>query len=251
MKPSFSGLNCTSAQLSPSSYTSGVPYVGVIKVPYTGGNGGMYTGGNSVTVNGLTIKLQDGKLETGAGELTFNVSGTPTVSSPTDTTFTIDNNLVPFMTGSCSVTVGYQSTADISNVAFAGPLVYTTDNGRAGYHFVASTPDGKWSVRCFLPTSSAFADVNLQLRYSGSSTDPASKDIISNTTYMWGGGNTTQNNQVRFPKNQWAGNNGTDGGLVIATGQTAGNFPAWSDPHYFVVSLSSDKVCYNYFFWHC
>lgn len=90
------GLVCTAAKLSPSSYSAGVPYSGSLRVPYIGGNAGIYSSGSSVTVNGLTFKVLPHSLNFGGGELVFSVIGTPTVSSPVQTSILIDNNLVPF-----------------------------------------------------------------------------------------------------------------------------------------------------------
>lgn len=223
-------LVCASATLSPGGYKTGVPYLGNLKVPYIGGNGGSYQPGNSVTLHGLTFTLRAGKLEYGEGEMVFSVVGTPDTNS--DFLLDLTQAQIPFLAAGqdCQATITNQTSADIKTLAFAGPLVATTDNGRQGYHLVATTPDGKWSVRCFLPNSSQFADVNLQLRYNGSASDPATKDVISNTAYFWGGVGSTQNNQVRYPKNQWAGYNGSTASLVTAVGQTASNFPTWHDP---------------------
>lgn len=249
--PEITGLNCAGATLDPGSYTATVPYLGNLRIPYTGGNGGSYDSGATITVNGLQFKLRAGKLEFGSGFLVFSVEGTPTVSSPTATTVPIQgstgNNIVPFLTSAlhCSATVGDVVQADIKTIAFAGPLTLTSDNGRAGYHFVGTTPDGKFSVRCFLPTNTAFADVNLQVRYNGGATDPATKDILSNKAYMWGGFGSTQNNQARIPKNQWAGYNGSTAALVTATGQTAANFPTWHDPGVYAGGMPE----YRYYNW--
>lgn len=224
--PLISSLNCSAATLSPGSYTQGIPYTGILKIPYTGGNGGIFSSGSSVTVNGLSLSLQSGQLETGNGFLVFNVAGTPTVSSPTPTNFPISSTIVPFYTGSCTAAVGSSQSADISTLAFSGPLTLTSDNGRTGYSFNATTPDGKFSVRCFLPQGFAFSDVNLQIRNNDTLN---TVDILSNTSYFWGGVGSSQNNQVRLPANTWAGYYGSDAGLVTATAQDSGNFPYWWD----------------------
>lgn len=231
--PVISGtVLCGGAQLSPSSYISGTPFIGTLSIPYTGGNGGSYGEGASITLNGLSFKLKSGTLETGGGFLIFSVSGTPTVSSPTGTTIPIQgstgNNLVPFLPSSmhCSVTVGDQLKADIQEVAFAGPLT-AVSTPRAGYQFVATTPDGKFSVRVFVPTNTDLSgSSNLQLRYNGSTTI----DIIQSVHYIWGGVGGTMANQVRYPANQWAGYNTTNAALANAVIQGATNNPTWGDP---------------------
>ena len=219
--------------------------MGNLKVPYTGGNGGSYQPGSAITVHGLTFTLRAGKLEYGNGELVFSITGTP----DTNTDFQLDltDAEIPFLQSGqeCSVTITNQTAADVSSLAYTGPLSLTTDNGRTGYHWVAHTPDGKWSVRCFVPQGSAFSLVNLQLRYNGSDSDPATKDIISNTSYFWGAVGTTQNNQVRYPKNQWAGYDGSSAALVTAIGQTSANNPAWHNPAVYEGGMPE----YRYYHW--
>ncbi len=241
--PSISTLNCAAAGLRPSTYTAGVPYSGMIRVPYTGGNGRPYIAGGSVTVNGLTLTLLEGILEQGAGYLYFSVEGTPTVSSPATTTFPIDNTIVPFFSGTCSITVGNSLATDLDSFAVLGPLVATTDNGRAGYATVITTRDGKFSVRCFIPSGGNFADVNLQIRNNSAST----VDIISNGHYLWSGAGGYMQNQLRLPANNWAGDNGTSSSLLIdaTTGariQTATNFPSWGDPGVYASSLPEQRL---------
>ncbi len=89
---SVSSLNCSTATLTPKVYQSGMPYTGILKVPYLGGNGGSYSSGSpllSTGVTGLTAVLQPGDLEYGTGELIYNVTGTPSASSPNLATFHI------------------------------------------------------------------------------------------------------------------------------------------------------------------
>lgn len=109
VSPTISALQCTTAYLNPKSYTAGVPYTGTLIVPYTGGNGGSYSGGTAIAstgVTGLTATLQQGDLEYGTGQLVYNITGTPSQSSPELATFTID-----FGGQSCSASVGSNSLA--------------------------------------------------------------------------------------------------------------------------------------------
>ncbi len=260
-------INCASAVLSPTTYPDTAITDYILKVPYSGGNGGQYNGGYTIgpsaATNNLTAVLQGGKLEVGAGELTFIVSGTPASASPTTATFNVTaaglaGVGIGLGTGSsftnCDVVVGASSSnADIKKVAVLGSLELTSDNGRQGYSIDIDSPDGKFSVRCFVPTGTAFASSNLQIRNNSSST----VDIIQNVHYVYGGMGGSMANQVRLPANQWAGHNGNATGLVTATGQTAGNFPSWGDPgvyagglpeqriYAFTATDSSDKTFYN------
>lgn len=241
--PSITKLNCSSAEMYPSSYTAGVPFNGTIRIPYEGGNGRPYIPGGSITVNGLTLTLIEGILEYASGYLYFKVQGTPTVSSPTTTTFVIDNNVVPFFTGSCNVTVGNTLASNLETFAILGPLVSTTDNGRSGYATVITTRDGKFSVRCFVPSGVAFADVNLQIRNNST----ANVDVISNGHYLWGGAGGYQQNQLRLPPNAWAGDNAfSSSALVDATTgarvQTATTNPYWGDPGVYAGGMPEQRI---------
>lgn len=119
--PVVTGLNCAGATLSPGSFQATVAYSGTLTVPYFGGNGAVYNGGTSTTINGLTFTLQSGKLNNGNGNLIFNVSGTPTVSS--EVTVPMNSTLIPFFTGTaCNAIVG---TRTVINVGESVTGIYT------------------------------------------------------------------------------------------------------------------------------
>jgi hypothetical protein len=82
-------LKCSEASLSPLTYTSGTQFDGIMSIPYTGGNGGIYGAQTIGPVNGLKATLAQGNFAQGSGTLNYTISGTPTVSSPTTTTFPI------------------------------------------------------------------------------------------------------------------------------------------------------------------
>ncbi len=75
----ISTLDCSTSTvtgpLSAGQSASGVS----VSVPYTGGNGGYYAGQTvtSTGVTGLTASLSAGNLSTGAGTLTYSITGTP------------------------------------------------------------------------------------------------------------------------------------------------------------------------------
>ncbi|MDA3613908.1 hypothetical protein [Polluticaenibacter yanchengensis] len=102
LKPgTISSLMCGDALLSPNTYTTGSPYTGTLTVPYIGGNGGTYPSQTITTTNGLTVTLESGNFNYGAGSLTYTVTGTPTTTSPVTTN-------IPISIGSqsCTATVG-------------------------------------------------------------------------------------------------------------------------------------------------
>jgi hypothetical protein len=77
--PDIGGLTCGSATFSPTTITESTAYTGTVTVPYTGGNGADYSAGSAIAstgVTGLTATLVAGTLTGGAGNLTYNVSGT-------------------------------------------------------------------------------------------------------------------------------------------------------------------------------
>ncbi|MGG5208949.1 hypothetical protein ACQWU4_08370 [Chryseobacterium sp. MIQD13] len=106
-------ITCNGVTLSPGTYTAGTPYTGTMNVPYTGGNGGVYAAQTVGPVNGLTATLPAGNFNVGSGILSYTVSGMPTASSPTLTTFPINIG-----GQTCSATVGAGA------VIAPGELVY-------------------------------------------------------------------------------------------------------------------------------
>jgi len=77
---SISTLSCSSATYS-STATINTAYTGTVTVPYTGGNGASYNTGSGIAssgVTGLTATLAAGALQSGSGNLTYNIAGSPT-----------------------------------------------------------------------------------------------------------------------------------------------------------------------------
>ncbi len=148
-----------------------------------------------------------------------------------------------FNTSSSTGITSNPGLASIESIAVMGPLVATTDNGRAGYAISITTPDGKFSVRCFIPTGTAFADVNLQIRNNTTST----VDIISNGHYLWGGAGGYMQNQLRLPIAAWAGDNAVSSASLIdaTTGaniQTASTNPYWGDPGVYAGGMPEQRI---------
>ncbi|MBD8388132.1 hypothetical protein [Dysgonomonas sp. BGC7] len=114
LESKISDLLCAGALMTPSSYTAGTPFDGVLRISYIGGTGGGYEGtATSAPVNGLQIERLEGRLAIGGGEVLYRVFGTPTVSSPTTTTFPIS-----FLDKTCNITVGSGvSSVNIRNLS--------------------------------------------------------------------------------------------------------------------------------------
>ena len=219
--PEVAEILCGAASLSPGAYYQGEPYVGVMRVPYAGGNGGIYSSGAAFTSNGLTFRLQAGKLEIGAGELVFNVQGTnPTVSSPVVTRVPINSTTVPFFTGSCEAVVGDQITADIKNIAVMDYMRFVQNDPQtnlAGYYVQCHTPDGLYTIRVWFEHS----------RQNGSATatnNTTSARIDGATNNVQIRNNTTGNVTIMWNYNtEWGSYLGSaGGGLVIPAGVFGG-----------------------------
>lgn len=219
--PAIVQLLCGGATISPSAYYEGTPYTGVMKVAYTGGNGGAYDTGDPVTVNGLTFRLQAGKLEVGSGELLFNVSGTPTVTSPVGTHVPLYSATIPFFSDSCTAVVGDQLQADIKTIAVMDYMSFQTDpdTGAKGFGVKCTTPDGLYTVRVWLrhsnQTAAATASNNTESVASGSNNNVqlrnntgSTKVIMWNYSTFYGGQITDAGGNLSVPASRYGGGAG-------------------------------------------
>lgn len=79
---SVTAITCSSVTFSATA-TASTAYTGTATVPYTGGNGVAYSAGTAISstgVTGLTATLSAGTLASGAGSLTYTITGTPASS---------------------------------------------------------------------------------------------------------------------------------------------------------------------------
>ena len=79
---SITTLACASATYSATA-TAATAYTGTATVPYTGGNGVAYSAGSAIAstgITGLTATLATGILASGAGSVTFAITGTPSAA---------------------------------------------------------------------------------------------------------------------------------------------------------------------------
>ncbi|SIQ45576.1 hypothetical protein SAMN05880573_105214 [Chryseobacterium sp. RU33C] len=130
-------ISCSDVSLTPSTYTSGTAYTGILSIPYTGANGGNYPAQNIGPVNGLTATLSAGSFNVGAGTLNYTVSGTPTVSSPITTTFPINIG-----GKSCNATVGQGTTLTIGGISANTYYANSTTMNNSGAYFSANVKYG-------------------------------------------------------------------------------------------------------------
>lgn len=99
-------LNCSGVSYSASA-TANASYTATATVPYTGGNGASYSGGSAISstgVTGLSATLDAGSLASGAGNITYSISGTPASSGTASFAITFGGQ-------SCSLTLNVASSA--------------------------------------------------------------------------------------------------------------------------------------------
>lgn len=105
-------LDCANATLDDASYTNGTTYSGTLTIPYSGGDGGVYPSQTIGPINGLTGTLTSGNFEVGDGNIVYSITGTPTLTSPATTSFTITIG-----GQTCTATVGNGNTNFINDYA--------------------------------------------------------------------------------------------------------------------------------------
>ena len=153
---SISTLTCSSAVVS-GNLTSDQPASGVsASVPYTGGNGGTHSGQTvtSTGVEGLTATLASGNFASGAGNLVYAITGTPSAYGPAVFALNIGgqncNLVLTVQAGAYSGTISTLScscpkiTGTLKNsqpaASITAGISYTAGNGGSyGSQVVAST----------------------------------------------------------------------------------------------------------------
>jgi uncharacterized protein (TIGR02145 family) len=118
----ISNLQCDNATLS-GMLVSGLAASGVsADVPYTGGNGGIYSGQTvaSTGVTGLTATLEAGIFASGAGSVTYQISGTPAGAGTADFELFLEGQSC---TLSLPVADGAISTLNCAGATQTGTLV--------------------------------------------------------------------------------------------------------------------------------
>lgn len=208
--PAITSLICSNTTFDRQTLKENEYFETYARVPYHGGNGGVYLQGpeiSSTGVTGLKAQLQEGKLANGAGELVYRIWGTPNKSTPNTAIFDIsfptgfDSNNNPTY-AKCVIELGNTSYAKIETVSVVGPLVYTEDNNVPGFGREITSPDGKWSMRVFVPKGGVnyknyggsgtsvddndqFEDCDIQLRPNNIASD---KKIMFTVSVLWKGG---------------------------------------------------------------
>jgi len=240
--PAIASLLCENIGFDRQTLENGVYFETLVRVPYSGGNGAVYSQGSVINcelpqageklVTGLQMQLQNGKLANGAGELIYRIWGTPNGDSPDVARFKISfptGLAAPNDSVRCEVEIGNTAFAKIETVAVVGPLVYTEDNNVPGYGRSVTSPDGKWSVRAFVPKPSVnyatgtledgtpiggsgtspvgmnFEETDIQIRANKMKTD---KKIMWSSDVVWSGGMLGKTDVLDIPmthSDYWGG----------------------------------------------
>lgn len=158
-----SALSCGSATFSTAA-VSGSAYTATATVPYTGGNGVAYAAGSAIAstgITGLNATLQTGTLASGAGNLTYAISGTP--SGAGTATFALS-----FGGQTCSLALTVSSTSSGTTTTTNSSTVTTALSATATT--TACTSTGIAQVVClaeaFKATLSSTQLSTMQLTYS-------------------------------------------------------------------------------------
>jgi uncharacterized protein (TIGR02145 family) len=123
----ISTLNCTSAvnsgSLTQSANASGVSST----IPYTGGNGGTHNGQTvaSTGVTGLTATLTAGVFANGAGNLTYAISGTPSISGTASFALNIGGKTCT-LTRTVNLPIGTITTLNCASATNTGSLTQSS-----------------------------------------------------------------------------------------------------------------------------
>jgi hypothetical protein len=115
--PVVTSILCNNVVYSSTNVYANTPFFTTASIPYTGGNGLAYSAGwpiESTGVTGLTASLQAGTLNTGNGNASFEISGTPNSNGAA--------NFVLQLAGQ-TCTVSLQVNEASSNVAFNFDIV--------------------------------------------------------------------------------------------------------------------------------
>ena len=194
---SITTLNCAGATTT-GTLTSGTAASGVSSsVPYTGGNGGSYAAQTvtSTGVTGLTATLTAGNFATGAGTLTYNITGTPSGGGTASFAINIGGKTCSLtrtvITIPATITLAQNRTYIVASVFDQDYLPYTTPTGAATTNTQAANGVNE-AVTVNVQGSITTAGVNIKIPVTatGSGTLPAYSTTITIPASMTEDGNS-------------------------------------------------------------
>ena len=194
---SITTLNCAGATTT-GTLTSGTAASGVSSsVPYTGGNGGSYAAQTvtSTGVTGLTATLTAGNFATGAGTLTYNITGTPSGGGTASFAINIGGKTCSLtrtvITIPATITLAQNRTYIVASVFDQDYLPYTAPTGAATTNTQAANGVNE-AVTVNVQGSITTAGVNIKIPVTatGSGTLPAYSTTITIPASMTEDGNS-------------------------------------------------------------
>lgn len=198
--PSISALDCNGS-INNGTLTDGVAASSVSSIiSYTGGNGSTHTGQivTSTGVAGLTATLTAGNFATGAGTLTYNITGTPsgvgTASFAINIggkTCSLTRTVVAPITIPATITLAQDRVYMIASVYDQDYLPYTAPSGPATTNTQAAGGSNE-AVTVNVQGSITTAGVNIKIPVTatGSGTLPAYSTTITIPAGMTQDGNS-------------------------------------------------------------
>ena len=139
LPPAIDELLCEQVKLSPTKYNMNEPYNGILTIPYVGGNGMNYKK-KSITIDGLTIELIPGTLNSGQGILYYKVSGTPTAE--------IIDAQINFANKNCIVHLESENDMEIKTMEYVRNRIEVSNNGEKNKE-ISLTTLGNLQVRYY------------------------------------------------------------------------------------------------------
>ena len=187
--PSISALDCNGS-INNGTLTDGVAASSVSSIiSYTGGNGSTHTGQivTSTGVAGLTATLTAGNFATGAGTLTYNITGTPsgvgTASFAINIggkTCSLTRTVVAPITIPATITLAQDRVYMIASVYDQDYLPYTAPSGPATINTQAANGSNEaTTVNVQGSITTTGVNVKIPVTATGSGTLPAYSTTIS------------------------------------------------------------------------
>ena len=186
---SITTLNCAGAT-NTGTLTSGTAASGVSSsVPYTGGNGGSYAAQTvtSTGVTGLTATLAAGNFATGAGNLTYTITGIPSDDGPASFAINIGGQSCTFrrtvgaITIPTTITLAQNRSYIVASVYDQDYLPYTAPTGPATTTTPVAAGGGNEAVTVNVQgtITTAGVAVKIPVTATGSDTLPAYSTTIT------------------------------------------------------------------------
>ena len=185
----IASIDCAGATTT-GTLTSGTAASGVSSsVPYTGGNGGSYAAQTvtSTGVTGLTAKLAAGSFATGAGNLTYTITGNPASSGTASFAIniggqscTLTRTVASPITIPATITLAQNRTYMVASIFDQDYLPYTAPTGPATTNTQAANGSNEAvTVNVQGTITTAGVTIKIPVTATGSNTLPAYSTTIT------------------------------------------------------------------------